>query len=59
MSQGDRVLDPSVLYEVLMGVDRPPGVFEQLIGFRTATTVYKGVHLVSDLVQSALGDASK
>lgn len=33
------------------------GVFERVIGFRPATTAYKAVHLMNDLVQCAIGGA--
>lgn len=53
-----RRVDLNALHHVLMAHDGHVGVFEQVIGFRPATaSSYKGVHLMNDLAQCALGGA--
>ncbi len=59
MRARERSLDPALVYEILMGAENQPGVFERLVGFRTATTAYKGVHMANDLAQCVFGEAPK
>ena len=46
--------DETALRDLLMG---DAGVFEQVMGFGTGTTVIKGVHVMNDLAQCVLGGA--
>lgn len=49
--------DEGLLRDALMGVEEAEGLFERALGFGTATGVIKGVHVMNDLAQSALGGA--
>lgn len=49
--------DQRLLRDALMGSDEATGVFERALGFGTATTVIKGVHVMNDLAQCVLGGA--
>lgn len=49
--------DKRLLREGLMGGEQATGVFERALGFGTATTVIKGVHVMNDLAQCVLGGA--
>lgn len=52
-----RKVELETVRRVLMGADDEPGVFERTIGFRTATTAIKGVHIMNDVAQTILGGA--
>ncbi len=57
MSEPRRV-DLGALQRVLMEHEGHVGAFERVLGFRPATaSAYKGVHLMNDLAQCALGGA--
>jgi hypothetical protein len=43
------------LVKLFMGERGQSGLYEQALGFKTATGAYKGVHLMNDLAQSVLG----
>jgi hypothetical protein len=43
--------------DLLQGVEDAVGLFEQLIGFRTATRSIKSVHIMNDCAQTLLGGA--
>lgn len=49
--------DQRLLRDALMGGEQGSGVFERALGFGTATTVIKGVHVMNDLAQCVLGGA--
>jgi len=51
-----RKIEYASLYSVLMTPkEGPPGVFEELLGFRPSSGSIKGVHLMNDLAQTVLG----
>ncbi len=52
-----RKVEFEAVRRTLMGDQEVPGAFEQALGFRAATTAYKGVHLMNDVAQSILGGA--
>jgi hypothetical protein len=52
-----RKIEFEAVRRALMGDDEQPGVFEQALGLRAATTQYKGVHLMNDVAQAVLGGA--
>jgi hypothetical protein len=52
-----RRIDAALINEVLSGGEEAPGLFEQLLGFRTSTGVIKSVHIMNDLAQTVLGGA--
>lgn len=52
-----RRIDIEAIKQVLMTDEGSIGVFERALGFRASTGSIKGVHLMNDLAQSALGGA--
>ncbi len=57
MRELERPLDAALLYQVFMGGSEREGLFEQVVGFRTATTAIKPVHIMNDLAQCVVGGA--
>jgi hypothetical protein len=53
----ERRVDEQLLREIFAGGADHPGLFRQALGFGSATTVYKEVHLMNDLAQTVLGGA--